>query len=87
MTTHKGSFIKNSIKIDDAVAMDIAIAIRLNASLHILHYGSRRARSIWTSVIHYANAHLTDSRRSICEHLILLNKTKSQAKQLNRTSE
>lgn len=32
MTTHKGGFIKNSIKIDGAVTMDIAIAIRLNAS-------------------------------------------------------
>lgn len=32
VTTRKGGFIKNSTQIDDAVTMDIAIAIRSNAS-------------------------------------------------------
>lgn len=61
MTTHKGGFIKNSIKIDGAVTMDIAIAIRLNASASTFIMAAvPHNDQFGRSVMHHANAHLAD---------------------------
>lgn len=71
MTTHKGGFIKNSTQIDDAVTMDIAIAVRSNASASTFIIASCRVRINDQSergVIHHANARILALRSSSRVH-------------------